>query len=489
RTIRRGFAPIPAARDTPPARQQLAQAPTQAPAQVVDQPAQNVAEVPAQAVEPQRSKSSQEWQMRSRSVQQASSYNFSNAYNQRDETANEGGDEPATIDPPVVANTQADGAKALAKNDAERRRAKPLVLGNVREGPMFPLWLGDALVVARRVEVDGAAYVQGAWLDWSALEAQLLTDVADLVPKARLAKATGPLDPATGATRRLASLPAELVALEITGPTDTPAELGVGALLVIAWGAVLVAAAAVGVLFAGTIALSERRGAFVSAVTHELRTPLTTFRMYSEMLAEGMIDDPAKRQRYVETLRREAVRLTHLVENVLAYARIERGRATGRIEVLALGDVLPRITERLRDRAAQAEMELVTDLAAVADHGVVADATALEQILFNLVDNACKYARAAQDRRIELTTDRAGPRVHLVVRDHGPGIPADERRRLFSPFSKSAQRAATSAPGVGLGLALSRRLARTMKGDLVYAPPSDGGAAFRLELPAGAPRG
>ena len=79
-------------------------------------------------------------------------------------------------------------------------------------------------------------------------------------------------------------------------------------------------------LLAGVVALSERRAAFVSSVTHELRTPLTTFRMYADMLARGMVPDAERRQQYLETLRTEAERLTHLVENVLSYARLERGR-------------------------------------------------------------------------------------------------------------------------------------------------------------------
>jgi len=102
-------------------------------------------------------------------------------------------------------------------------------------------------------------------------------------------------------------------------------------------------------------------------------------------------------------------------------------------------------------------------------------------VLFKKVDNACKYAQGAQDRRIHLEA-QLGPRLNILVRDHGPGIPTAERRQLFAPFSKSAQRAALSAPGVGLGLALSRRLARAMGGELSYRGDSSG-AIFVVELP------
>src|SRR5439155_15089133 len=107
--------------------------------------------------------------------------------------------------------------------------------------------------------------------------------------------------------------------------------------LSIAWLCALLAAGAVAALLLGAVRLSERRGAFVSAVTHELRTPLTTFRMYAEMLAGGMVPDEARRRHYLETLRIEADRLSHLVENVLSYARLERGVSRSRLEPVGVG--------------------------------------------------------------------------------------------------------------------------------------------------------
>ena len=117
-----------------------------------------------------------------------------------------------------------------------------------------------------------------------------------------------------------------------------------------------------------------------------------------------------------------------------------------------------------------------------ADEATVAE-SAVEQILFNLVDNACKYAARAEKKSVELDARLAGRRLRLRVRDHGPGLSAKQRRRLFQPFRKSADEAAGTAPGVGLGLALSRRLARDMGGDLQLDEMAAGGAAFVLSLP------
>ena len=114
---------------------------------------------------------------------------------------------------------------------------------------------------------------------------------------------------------------------------------------------------------------------------------------------------------------------------------------------------------------------------------VRADLSAVEQILVNLVDNAAKYAGRAENRTIHLEARRSGADVVLTVRDHGPGVSAQEARRLFRPFEKSAADAASSGPGIGLGLALSRRLARAMGGDLRLAREVTDGAAFELVIP------
>jgi signal transduction histidine kinase len=281
----------------------------------------------------------------------------------------------------------------------------------------------------------------------------------------------------------LAALPVRLD----PGTISASATVGlspVGLALVFAWGAMLVAAVAVAVLLRGVVTLSERRADFVSAVTHELRTPLTTFRMYAEMLAEGMVPDEAARRKYLDTLRIEADRLTHLVENVLAYARLERGGLGNRIQPVRGDELLTVATSRLSERAREAGLALsVSADESTPQATVLCDASAVEQILFNLVDNACKYAVRSENKALELEARTSGGRVHLVVRDHGPGISAEQKRRLFQPFRKSADEAARSAPGVGLGLALSRRLARDMGGELRFADGTADGAAFLLSLP------
>jgi signal transduction histidine kinase len=350
------------------------------------------------------------------------------------------------------------------------------------EGPLKPLWLGSALVLARRVQIDGRTLIQGAWLDWAYLKQGLLDNVRDLFPGADLEPMISPGGERDA--RMLAALPAKLTAVH-PAPVALPLWTPIRMSLALAWLCVLLAGLAVAVLLHGTLSLSERRGAFVSAVTHELRTPLTTFKMYSEMLAEDMVPDPEKRRHYLQTLCAEANRLSHLVENVLAYARLERGSARRRIERVSLGNLIERVKPRLLQRAEQSGLKLVEDSEAGTLATVVSvDVSAVEQILFNLVDNACKYAGAtATEKLIHLDALPDGKFAMLRVRDHGQGISAAGARRLFKPFSKSASEAAQTAPGVGLGLALCRRLSRSMGGDLHLDTLTQSGACFVLTLP------
>jgi signal transduction histidine kinase len=356
----------------------------------------------------------------------------------------------------------------------------------VVEGVSRPLWLGDRLILARRVQMGDETVVQGCWLDWQTLQTRLKAEVADLLPRVELTpvQLSNPLwsNEPIKLSRLLATIPVQLT---VEPPAAPPAVwTPIRTSLVLAWACLLITALAAGVMLNGVITLSERRGAFVSAVTHELRTPLTTFRMYAEMLADGMVPEPAQRQQYLQTLRIEADRLAHLVENVLQYARLERGRPGKRREEVSLGGLLHRFESRLADRAAQAEMKLEVEVADEdRDATLATDSAAVEQIVFNLVDNACKYAAAASDKRIHLAMVAEPKRVRLTVRDHGPGISRTGRKKLFRPFSKSVHEAASTAPGVGLGLALSRRLAADLGGRLELETPAEGGAAFVLTLP------
>ena len=380
-----------------------------------------------------------------------------------------------------VLNDQEYQARYNNTIQAQYQIAMPLPR-NIRQGVTRPVWLGQTLLLARRVHVDDAAYVQGAWLDWPALKKWLLEGSADLLPHAELK----PAAPASAAASvyQLSALP---VVLE---PGALPAHPAASASalqmsLVTAWGCLLLAVIAVAVLLLGALALGRRRTDFVSAVTHELRTPLTTLYMYAEMLADDMVQDPDQRREYLTTLLAEAGRLRHLVENVLTYARLEARSARRHLQTLSLRRLLAESTDRLRKHAEQNGMELVVETDdADLDTRVRADPWAVEMVLFNLVDNACKYASAGPDRRVHVEAVRRRRDAAIRVRDHGPGIPPRQARHLLGAFRRAAPDSADVPKGVGLGLAIATHLARNMSGRLTLEPPAHTpGASVALTLP------
>ncbi len=390
--------------------------------------------------------------------------------------------------------------KLAAKNDAEwsNRALAPFDQtpppARVTVGSLVPLWLGTAeldLYFFRHVSVGEQRLLQGIWCPWPQLRTLLLDSIAgllpgaDLVPLRELGASYAP-----GETSSLTTIPVRLVVPEPAVPPAFAAAPGLSAAqvtMLVAWGAVIAALVGGWWLVRSSVALGERRNRFASAVTHELRTPLTTFRMYSEMLADGMVREPEQRQLYLTTLKEQSGRLAMLVENVLAYARLEEGRGQSRRERVAASALLERHRELLARRAADGAMELVvTGAASVSGAWLTTDGDAVGQVLFNLVDNACKYAHSATDPRIELTLHRTGAALELCVRDHGAGISEALRRQIFAPFERGA-RNGDPTPGVGLGLALARGVARDLGGELTLdggAPGGGGGGAcFRLRLP------
>jgi len=335
------------------------------------------------------------------------------------------------------------------------------------------------LLLLRSVRIGGEETTQGVWLDWPAIKSSLLDSVADILPGASLQ----PVYPGSSvegvpAGQRLASVPAVFLPGAQPEINMSPLTTTTGSLAV-TWLAVLAAVAAIGIVLRKSTELAERRGRFVTAVTHELRTPMTTFCLYTQMLADGMVQDESDRKGYLETLKRESTRLAGIVENVLDYARLGESRSHTRAAPCRLGERLASVEPTLQERAKAGEMQLTVAIPED-DLEVLADAKGLERILLNLVDNACKYA--AEGGRIDVeTTD--GDRPSVRVRDYGPGIEPEEIDKVFRPFRRAARDADSPNPGLGLGLALCRGLARAMGGELTVEPAPNGpGAVFILEF-------
>lgn len=237
-------------------------------------------------------------------------------------------------------------------------------------------------------------------------------------------------------------------------------------------------------LLARARALSALRAAFVAGVSHELRTPVSSILLLTENLQSGVAGTPEARARYLDLVRREALRLRRLVEDVLDVSRLERGLPLRlRREEVALPAFAADLARELQAVATRAGVTLHARVGPLPE-GAALDAEALRRAVGNLVDNALKHGGGGDvDLDIECTEDGAGPpaRLRLRVRDRGPGIPPRDRQRVFLPFERLGDGA---AGGSGLGLAIVREIAEGHGGHVRVEDPPDGpGACLVIELP------
>jgi signal transduction histidine kinase len=365
--------------------------------------------------------------------------------------------------------------KKAADGDAAAPTPSNLEIPNPT-GDFRASWFDGSLFLIRR-GMTLKSFAQGTLVDDAALREILLAEARPLLPDAALVPSGNGGDDSFN----LASFPFNLNPGHFGAPQESIPRT-ISASLLAGWLAAAVALLAAYFLIANVMKLSERRASFVSAVTHELRTPLTTFRLYSDMLSSGAVREE-KRPVYLNVLSREADRLSHLVENVLAFSKIERGSARSALAEVEMNTLLASFSERFATRLEAAGLKL--ELIAADPITLKLDASALEHILFNLIDNAAKYAAASEPPVVTIRAAVRKGSVEIRVADHGPGIPDTERSRIFRPFHKSAKQAAETKPGVGLGLALSKRLAGSMGGSLTCSRRADGGsgAEFILSLP------
>jgi signal transduction histidine kinase len=224
---------------------------------------------------------------------------------------------------------------------------------------------------------------------------------------------------------------------------------------------------------------AERRSNFAAAVSHELKTPLTAIRMYAEMLRDGMVPDEARRREYYGTITSEAERLTRLINNVLEFSNLEKRTRTreitlGRVE-RNLREVIQILEPHAHSRGFTIKLKLEPDLPAVRF-----EADALQQILFNLIDNSLKYAEGATRKEIEVAAQAWEGGVRIRVRDYGAGVSAKHRPHLFEPFYRGENELTRRTKGTGIGLALVKGLAEEMNGE-IHARNATGGG-FEVEL-------
>ena len=369
-----------------------------------------------------------------------------------------------------------------------------LVVEEVETTELMPIWLNDteserllALVrIAKIGSEEDKVYYQGFVLEWSALQKDLLDLIGSFFPDDAQLKLV-PTAPDETGEQVLSSIPARLEVIATWESPQTAAWHAVGGWLVATWVAATVVLVAAGLGTRNLMALTERRMQFAYAVTHELRTPLTTFRLYSDMLAGGLVPEESK-QEYLQTLERESRRLSSLVEGVLEYARLENQKVRLNLGDTSASALLGSIEEMAKGRCNDVGVETTVGLDT--DNSKLklrTDVGLVTQIVGVLVHNACRYAKSASEPKVVIHLGIVGRRVHVDVIDSGPGVDRSETRRIFRPFRRGKMAAKAAQGGIGLGLALARSWVSLLGGrlDLVARRHQQhGGAHFRLTIPA-----
>ncbi|MEY2880924.1 MAG: sensor histidine kinase [Verrucomicrobiota bacterium] len=253
---------------------------------------------------------------------------------------------------------------------------------------------------------------------------------------------------------------------------------GVGVVVVIAVVALLVAR-----FVAAQVRLARLKNELVSTVSHELKTPLASMRALVDTLAARRYRDDAQLHDYLRLVAKENLRLSHLIENFLAFSRLERGQEQFRFAGVPPTTVVRAALEALGDKLAAPACAFTTRLAPALP-AVRADADALTTVLVNLLDNAGKYTN--HDKRIELRvfTAAGGSVVVFEVADNGIGLAREEQRRIFERFYQVDQSLTRQRGGCGLGLSIVDRIVRAHGGSVEVESEPGQGSVFRVRIPA-----
>jgi len=224
--------------------------------------------------------------------------------------------------------------------------------------------------------------------------------------------------------------------------------------------------------------LDALKNAFLGTVSHELRTSMTAIMGFGELLSDSWdaLDDQRRRE-MASRIRRSAGSLRHLVDDLLDFARLEQERLRVQPREVDLAGVVRQTVEGLSPLLGSHELALLADDTVTA----WADPVAVERILANLVSNAAKYSPAGTTVTVSVTPEPGVAR--LVVSDQGPGIPPEERKRIFARFYRLSTPEAVRNRGAGIGLAILRDFADRSGARVQVDDAPGGGARFTIDFP------
>ena len=227
------------------------------------------------------------------------------------------------------------------------------------------------------------------------------------------------------------------------------------------------------------IELSKMKSSFVSTVSHELKSPLTAIRQIAEILVFKKVP-AARREKYHTMILQQSERLSHLIGNILDFSKIEAGQKQFHFEETDLAALTENVIHTFRDHLASANFQFdFTCPEAV--NKIPGDREALEQLLYNLIDNAINYS--GNSKRIEISVESDDKWTKLCVRDYGIGIPKEEQEKIFQQFYRVGQELTGTAKGTGIGLTIVKQIVDAHKGEIKVESTPGEGSLFCIKFP------
>lgn len=231
---------------------------------------------------------------------------------------------------------------------------------------------------------------------------------------------------------------------------------------------------------AAQMRLARLKNELVSAVSHELRTPLASIRALVDTLSARRYRDEQQLHDYLRLISKENQRLSHLIENFLAFSRLERGNHRFRFEELAPEAIVRDAVESLKDRLESPQCHFETQVGPNLPH-IRGNADALSTVLINLLDNACKYTDDEKHICVRAYAERR--HVCFEVQDNGIGLSRNEANRVFDRFYQVDQTLSRQRGGCGLGLSIVQSIVRVHGGQIAVQSEPGKGSVFRVKIP------
>jgi len=226
--------------------------------------------------------------------------------------------------------------------------------------------------------------------------------------------------------------------------------------------------------------LSKMKSDFISTVSHEFKSPLTSIRQMSEMLLNERIKTDSRKKEYYAVMLEQSERLSHLIDNILDFSKIEEGKKAFRFEKANLTELIDRVKSVFQKSIANEGFSVSLSVPKILPELLI-DKEAIQQVIYNLLDNAYKYS--GDSKNIEIMVESAGDSVKISVKDFGIGIQREEQHKIFDRFFRGGNELTRSVKGSGIGLTIVKKIIEAHGGTVSLDSTPGKGSTFIIHLP------